>query len=249
MKRALVIVLVVGVAVYIGLDLFLGSVVKAGVNGFGPRLTGTKVELGSASLSPLTGSGTLRDLVVGNPPGWSDQNAFSLGRVHIKVEPFSIFGDHIVVDEIVVDGPVFNYETKLVSSNIKDLLKGIRGFSAGKDAGATPAAKNGQPIKFVVRKFRLTNGTARLGVGAAGLPIPLPPISIDDLGASEGGITPDQLAGAMMENVLAGIVTGSADALGKIGATAGATAAEKSKEAAKDAADSVKKLFGGGAKP
>ncbi|HXN35746.1 MAG TPA: hypothetical protein VN877_06215, partial [Opitutaceae bacterium] len=69
------------------------------------------------------------------------------------------------------------------------------------------------------------------------------------LGASEGGITPDQLAGAMMENVLAGIVTGSADALGKIGATAGATAAEKSKEAAKDAADSVKKLFGGGAKP
>ena len=245
MKRALVIVLVVGVAVYLGLDFFLGSVVKAGVNGFGPRLTGTKVELGSASLSPLTGSGTLRDLVVGNPPGWSDQNAFSVGRVKIKVEPFSIFKDHIVIDEIVVDGPVFNYETKVVSSNIKDLLKGIKGFSSGKDAGKTPAAKNGQPIRFVVRKFRLTNGTARLGVGAAGLPIPLPPISIDDLGAKEGGITPDQLAGVMMENVLSGIVAGTADALGKIGATAGATAAEKSKEAATDAADSVKKLFGG----
>lgn len=245
MKRTLVIVLVVGIAVYLGLDFFLGSVVKAGVIGFGPRLTGTKVELGSASLSPLTGSGTLRDLVVGNPPGWSDQNAFSLGRVHIKVEPFSIFGDHIVIDEIIVDGPVFNYETKLVSSNIKDLLKGIKGFSSGKDAGKVPAAKNGQPIKFVVGKFRLTNGTARLGVGAAGLPIPLPPISIDDLGVKEGGITPDQLAGVMMENVLAGIVTGTADALGKIGATAGATAAEKSKEAAEDATNGVKKLFGG----
>jgi hypothetical protein len=161
--------------------------------------------------------------------------------VKIKVAPFSIFGDHIIIDEIIIDGPEFNYETKLVSSNIKDLLKGIEDFSAGKDAGATPAAKNGQPIKFIVRKFRLTNGTARLGVGAAGLPIPLPPISMDDIGVREGGITPDQLAEAMMKNVLAGIVTGTADAMGRIGATAGATAVEKSK----DAAAAVKNLFGG----
>lgn len=245
MKKTLLIVLVVGLVAYLGSVFFLGSIVKAGVNGFGPRLTKTKVELGSATLSPLTGSGTLRDLVVGNPPGWSDQNAFSLGRVKVKVEPFSIFGDHVIIDEIIIDGPVFNYETKVVSSNIKDLLKGIEDFSAGKDAGATPAAKNGQPIKFIVKKFRLTNGMARLGVGAAGLPVPLPPISMDDLGVSEGGITPDQLAGAMMKDVLAGIVTGTADAMGKIGATAGATAAEKSKQAAQQASDAVRNLFGG----
>jgi hypothetical protein len=238
MKKTLIVLVVACAAVYLGLDLFLGSVVRAGVNGFGPRLTGTKVELGSASISPLTGSGTLRNLVVGNPTGWSDQNAFSLGRVHIKVEPFSIFRDHIVIDEIIVDGPEFNYETKVVSSNIKDLLKNIDAFSANSDAGKTPTAKNGQPIKFVVMKFRMTNATARLG----GLPIPLPPISMDGLGVSEGGITPDQLAGAMMKNVLAGIVTGSADALGKVGATAGANAAEQ-------ATDTFKKLFGGAAKP
>lgn len=247
-KKTLIIVLVACAGVYVGLDFFLGSVVRAGVNGFGPKLTGTAVELGSASLSPLTGSGTLRNLVVGNPPGWSDQSAFSLGRVHIKVEPFSIFGDHIVIDEIIVDAPVFNYETKFVSSNIKDLLKRIDDFSGGKDAGKTPAAKNGQPIRFIVRRFRLTNATARLGVGAAGIPIPLPPISMDDLGVSEGGITPDQLAAAMMKNVLAGIVTGTADALGRIGATAGATAAEKSKEAAQQATDGLKGLFGGAGK-
>ena len=189
MKKTLLILLVACIAVYVGLDFFLGSIVRASVNGFGPKLTGTTVQLGSASISPLTGSGTLHNLDVGNPPGWSDQSAFSLGRVHIKVEPFSIFRDHIVIDEIIIDGPVFNYETKVVSSNIKDLLKQIDSFSGSKDAGAIPAAKNGQPIKFVVKKFRMTNGMARLGVGDAGLPIPLPPISIDDLGVKEGGIT------------------------------------------------------------
>jgi hypothetical protein len=245
MKKTLLIVLVVAVAVYVGLVFFLGSIVKAGVNGFGPKLTKTKVELGSATLSPLTGSGTLSNLVVGNPAGWSDNNAFALGKVHVKVAPFSLFGDHIVVDEIIIDGPEFLYETKLVSSNIKDLLKNIEEFSGGKGADKAPTDKSGKPIKFVVKKFRLTNGMARLGVGAAALPIPLPPISMDDLGVKEGGITPDQLAVAVMKNVLGGIVSGTAEAMGKLGSTAGATAAEKAKEAG----ESIKKLFKGGGKP
>lgn len=248
MKKTLIIIAAAVLAAYFGLSIFLGSVVRAGVNGFGPMLTKTRVELGSARLSPLTGSGTLRNLVVGNPAGWSSQDAFALGKVKVKVEPFSIFGDHIVVDEILIDGPVFNYETKVVSSNIKDLLKNIEAFSGGKDAGKTPETKGGHPIKFVVKKFRLTNGKARLGVGAGGLAVPLPPVSIDDLGVSEGGITPDQLAGVMMRNVLGGIVAGTADALGKLGSTAGATAAEKTKEATEKASEGMKKLFGAGSK-
>ena len=242
-KKILIIVIAIGVAAYFGADIFLGSIVRQGVNSFGPRLTGTRVVLGSARLSPLTGHGSLHDLVVGNPPGWSDNNAFTLGHVKIKVEPFSIFRDHIVIEEIDIDGPVFNYETKFVSSNIKDLLSSIERFSGGGDAAKTPTTKSGQPIKFVVKKFRLTHGVARIGVGAAGIPIPLLPISIDDLGVSQGGITPDQLVGAIMSNVLGGIVSGSAEALGKLGATAGAAAAEKSREAAKDAAASLKNIF------
>jgi hypothetical protein len=243
MKKYLIIALVVLVAAYFGMGLFLGSIVRRGVNSFGPRLTGTRVVLGYARLSPLTGHGSLRNLVVGNPPGWSDNDAFSLGHVRIIVEPFSIFKDHIVIDEIDIDGPVFNYETKIVSSNIKDLLASIQRFSGGKEAANTPTTKSGQTIKFVVKKFRLTNGVARIGVGAAGIPIPLPPISIDDLGVSQGGITPDQLVGTMMSDVLVGIVSGSAEALGKLGATAGAAAAEKSKEAAKAATDGLKSIF------
>lgn len=225
--------------VYLGLTFFLGSIVKAGVNSFGPKLTQTKVELASATISPLTGSGTLTGLAVGNPKGWSANDAFRLGKVHVSVVPFSIFGDHIVINEITIDGPEFLYETKIVASNIKDLLKNIEQFT-----GSTAETKSGQPIKFVVKKFRLTNGVARLGTGVAAVPVPLPPISLDDLGVREGGITADQLAGAVMKNVLGSIVAGTANALGQVGATTGATSLEKTKEAAKKAGDSLKKLFG-----
>jgi len=233
--------LVLALGAYFVLAYALDSAVKAGVNGFGPKLTQTKVVLEGASLSPLTGSGTLTGLSVGNPAGWSEGNAFSLGKVHVDVEPFSVFGDHIVVNEIVIDAPVFNYETKLVSSNIKDLLKNIENFTGS--GGKEPTTKSGKPIKFIVKKFRLTNAKATLGVGAAAVPVPLPPISLDNLGVAEGGITPDQLVTAVMKNVLGSIVSGTASALANLGGATGANAVEQTKDAAKKAADAVKGLF------
>ena len=242
MKKLLLALAVLVLVGYFVCAYFLGSIVKAGVNSFGPRLTQTKVELAGASISPLTGSGTLTGLTVGNPKGWSENNAFSLGKVHVDMQPFSIFGDHVVINEITIDGPEFLYETKFVSSNIKDLLKNIESFTGSGAKGAE--TKSGQPIKFVVKKFRLTSGVAHVGVGPAAIPVPLPPMALDDLGVSEGGITADQLAGAVMQNVLSGIVSGTAKAALQMGSTTGAAGLEKTKEAAKKAGESIKKLFG-----
>lgn len=243
LKLSVLLILVLVVGLYIGLTYFMGSIVKAGVNSFGPKLTQTKVELAGATISPLTGSGTLSGFTVGNPQGWSDANAFSLGKVHVDVEPFSIFGDHIVINEIIIDEPEFLYETRFVSSNIKDLLKNIEQFTGG---GKDTPAKDGKPVRFVVKKFRLTNGKARLGVGPTAVPVPLPPIAIDDLGVKEGGITPDQLATAVMGAVLNDIVAATAKAALQVGSTTGAAAAEAAGDAAKKAGDGIKKLFGGG---
>ncbi|AOS43249.1 hypothetical protein Verru16b_00292 [Lacunisphaera limnophila] len=211
--------LLVLVGGYVVAAFFLGSIVKSGVNNFGPKLTQTKVELKAATVSPLTGSGTLRGLTVGNPAGWSAGDAFTLGHVHVDVDPMSIFGDHIVINEITIDAPVFNYETKIVASNIKDLLKNIEAFTGS--GGQEPATKDGKTIKFVVKKFRLTNAQATIGAAGAALPVPLPPISLDNLGVAEGGITADQMASALMKNVLGSIVAGTANALGQLGGTAG----------------------------
>jgi hypothetical protein len=245
MKKAFLVLglggLVVVIAIYIGAAYFLGSIVKAGVNSFGPKLTQTKVELQGAHISPLTGSGTLNGLSVGNPRGWSEGDAFTLGRVHLDVEPMSVFGDHVVINEISIDAPVFNYETKIVSSNIKDLLKNIEHFAGS--GGQEPATKEGKTIKFVVKKFRLTNAKATVGVGPTALPVPLPPVSLHNIGVDKGGITPDELATEIMANVLGSIVSGTAGALTQMGGTAGATSLEKTKEAAKQAGEALKGLF------
>lgn len=245
MKKLLLIlggvVLILIVGVYIGAVYFLGNIVQAGVHKFGPQLTGTKVELASAQLSPLTGVGTLSGFTVGNPPGWSDHNAFSLGKAHLDMEPKSLFGDVVVVNELVIDQPEFLYETKLVSSNLKDILKNIEAY-AGK-GGEQPTAKDGKPKKFIIRKLQFTNGKATVGIAATALPVPLPEINLQDLGVAEGGLTINQIAVRVSTDVVATIVRATAGAFGQLGGAAGANSLEQAKEAAKGLEDSVRGLF------
>jgi hypothetical protein len=226
---------------YVGLQFFLGSIVKAGINNFAPKLTQTRVELAEAHISPLSGVGTLSGLYVGNPKGWTSEKAFYLGKIHVDVKPFSILGDHIVVNEIIIDQPEFVYETRLVASNIGDLLKNIEAATSGKGGEPQATAKNGKPIKFEVRKFVLTNGRVTLGVGGTAMTLPMPPITLENLGTSEGGITPGELTFAVMRSVTGSVISATVQATGKLGATSGAAAAE----GVKKAGDAIKGLFGG----
>ena len=227
--------------VYVSAAFFLGSIVKAGVNRIAPKLTQTRVVLDGATISPLTGSGTLTGLSVDNPAGWTEGRAFHLGRIHVAIQPSSLFGDHIVINEITIDQAEFSYETKILSSNINDLLKNIESATGGSKKPEATAA-NGQPLKFEVRHFRLTNAKVTVGVGVAALPLPMPPIELNNLGTTGGGITADQLAFAVMRSVTSGVVSATTQAAGQIGTTAGAAAIE----GVKKTGEGLKKLFGGG---
>ena len=225
---------------YVGATFLVGSIVKAGVNRLAPSITGTPVHLDGARLSPLSGGGTLTGLFVGNPAGWSGEKAFSIGRIHVSVAPGSIFSDCVVLNDVTIDSPEFVYETKVVSSNIGDLLKNIEGSSADE-------AKNGRTAgqaksrKFVVRHLSLTNGRLTLGVGPTALTLPMPPLALHDIGTSEGGVAPAALAFTVMRSVTGSIVGTTANAAAKIVPTMGAAAGSS----AKAAGDAIKDLFNG----
>ncbi len=243
LKIVLISLLVLVVGGYVGAELFLGSIVKHGVNRFAPGITQTTVVLGGATISPLSGSGTLKGLVIGNPKGWSENNFCTLGKIHIDVAPMSLLGDRILVEAIEIEAPEFNYETKLIASNVNDLLKNIEQATGGKaPADAKAPADGGKPVKLEVKKFRLVNGKVRVGVGAAGLTLPLPPIELTDIGTAEGGVPPDRIAFAVMKRLTPEIIGATARAAGEIGKTGGAAAAE----GVKKTGEAIKGLFGGG---
>ncbi len=240
LRTLLIVLLLLLVVAYIGVQFFLGSIVKAGVNNAGPRLTQSKVELAGASLSPLSGSGTLTGLSVGNPKGWSDGRAIYLGEMHFAVQPTSLFHETIVVNDLTIDQPEFAYETHIVSSNIGDLMKNIEA-AIGPGTKAEPQTKGGKQHKLIVKHFRLQNAKVTVGVGVGAVPLVLPPIELTDLGVKEGGLTPSQLTFEVMKQVMPEIVAATTQAAGKLGGTMGAAAGD----AMKKAGEGLQKIFGG----
>jgi hypothetical protein len=229
-------VLVLLGAVYIGVAFFLGGIAKGAVNQLGPKITQSTVVLESATISPLSGVGTLTGFTVGNPAGWSSTPALRLGRVHLALAPKTVFSDVIVIEELTIERPEFNYETRLVSSNIADLLANVEKFTgAGKETTKT----EGPPKKFIVKKLRFVEGKATVAVGGAALPVPLPEIKLDNVGLQEGGLTGAQLSAVVLRDVLRTIVKAATEARG----LTGADSLEKTKEAAKQLGESVKDLF------
>ena len=252
MKKLLIILgvlAVLGIGAVVLVSMNLGQIVTAGVNKYGPQLTQTRLTLESAKISPFSGIGTLNGLVIGNPKGWSENDLASLGKIHLDVVPSSLRGDHVIINEIIIEAPVFNYETKIIASNVNDLLKNIEQALGASKAGANPKATepaaSGAPMKFEIKKLRLLNGKVRVGIIGAATTVPLPTIEIDELGTKEGGVTAAQAASIVMSSVVSKIVVATAGAAGDLSKTGGAAAAE----GVKKASEAIKGLFSGKKEP
>lgn len=250
MKKLLKIVAVLallGIIALVAIGFFLGPIVKKTVNTVGPKVTGTRVELDAAKVMPLTGGAELAGLFVGNPDGWTGDKAFYLGNVRVRMQPASLLGDALKVDEVFIDGPEFVYERRLLGgSNIDALLKQIETNMGGPRPAATePAAQEpaGKPMKFMVKSFVLQNAKMSLIAGGRTINVPLPTLTLTDLGVAEGGITADQVATRVLGQVLGQMVNAAAEQVAEIGGAALQGGAEGAKDAARGAKEAAQGVF------
>lgn len=224
-------------AVYLVGTFFLGDIVKRSINREGPELTQTRTVLEGATISPFSGTGTLTGFTVENPPGWSQGSALHVGKIYFSVQPTSLFTDHIVVNDITIDQAEFLYETKLVASNINDLLKNIESAGGSKKAPDANPAKSSKKIE--VKHFLLTNGKVTLGVAGQQVPVSMPKIELSDLGQGGNGITAKQLSIALTKSITTALVEAAAKSPAKLGLGAGSTAIDTVKKTGEE----LKKLF------
>ena len=227
----LIVVVVLLVGGYFFLGTIIGGAVTTAVNSFAPDVTGTKVTLGGAMISPFNGSGTLKELYVGNPEGFSDGKAFSCAKIHVNAEITSVFGDTLVIDEIVIEGPEFVYETKLTSSNIGKILDNVNKFTGP----SAPEEKSSGPAKkIIIKHFVLEKAMVAVSAGGVTLPVPVPRLELNDIGVKNGGDTPAQATAEVLQQVLGSVSKSAIAALAKGGGALG-----------KGAEDAAKKITGG----
>ena len=203
------------------ITLLLGRIVKAGVNTYGPQITGTTVELADADVSLFGGSATLSGLRIGNPSGWGDGDLASLGHIRLNLAPMSLLGETIVIEDLDIEAPVFRYEAKSGTSNVAELLAhvekaiGAVGGHGSAPPPDAPAEETGEAASTLIAigHLGLRGGKVTVVLTDRTIEATLPDIDMRDLGSPDQGLTPGQLSMQISKRVMTDIATVAAKAL------------------------------------
>ena len=212
----LVVLIVVGGIVG---SFFLGPIIKTGMETIGPKITQVSIRVDAVNLSLLTGSASIKGLVVGNPEGYKAPQAISVGTAAVGVNPFSVLSDKIIVRSIRVEAPEITFEGNPFSGNnlakIEQNVNAAINKSAAAPATNTTAKAARKPGKKIeVDDFLITGAKVNFN----GTTLTLPDVHLTDLGKGAEGITAADLTRQVLKALTTATVkavAGAATDLGK----------------------------------
>jgi hypothetical protein len=225
-----------GIIVIIALYFSLNKIVEKGITTFGSQVMLTEVSLEASNISLFSGEGELKGLVIGNPKGFSNNNALSFDRIKVAVDVKSIFTDNILIKQILIDGPKITYELVGEKSNIQAILNNINSpVKKEEKVKKTESKKNSSQKKVIIDLVKITNGKIDLAMkvlGGKGASLEFSDMTMRDLGRKKGGLTPEE-AVLVIFNALNKGVSGSVS-----------VSAGNLKDKSKNLLEGVKGLFG-----
>lgn len=240
-----VVVVLIAAVVIIG-SLFLGTIVKTGIETFGPKITQVSVQVNAVELSVLTGSAKVKGLVVGNPPGYKAPQAISVGSAAVGVNPFSVLSDKVVVRSVRVEAPEITFEgNPLSGNNLSAIMQNVNEYGKGGKPAATnaPAAtKTGsQPGKKLEVDDLLITGAK---VNFNGATLPLPDIHLTNLGKGTGGITAADLTRRVLDAITSATIKAVVNSASDVGKGAENVGKNLGKSLGNDLSNATKGLGG-----
>ena len=209
LRRILAWVVGIFLVFLVGLQIFLSHMtpaVKKVMEIYGPQVTGAPLAVEQVSFSLLRMRFEMKGLQLGNPPGFKTPSSVEVGRVLVKVRPLSgraseacrplsLLSDTIHVQQILVENPAITYEVGLGESNIGTILANVEKYSAEFEKKEKQPEKDKDKEKsgkkVIIDEVSVTGGQVRLSstfLQGNALPLPLPPVTLHDLGQDRGGI-------------------------------------------------------------
>ncbi|MEI6074601.1 MAG: hypothetical protein WCS94_03450 [Verrucomicrobiota bacterium] len=250
MKKKIIIGALLGVLLLIVIGvlvagLFLGNIVKVGMETVGPKVTQTSLKVDSVSVAIFSGSAGVNGLVLGNPEGFKTAQAISVGKAMVSLVPSSLLSDKIIVRSIEVRSPEITFEgNPFGANNLKKIMDNVNALVAGAktDTNAPAKTEGAKPAKKLeVDDFLISGAKVHVsltGMGGKEMTLPLPDIHLTDLGKNDAGITPAEL----IKEVLSQVTEGTFKAVASSVTDLGKGAANAAKDAGKAVGEGVSKL-------
>jgi len=235
---AVLLLIVIAAGIYLSRNL--PHLVKEAVETTAPKTTGTPVTLGGVHFNFMTGTVTLSNFVVGNPPGFSTDHAFRFDKLKFQIDLATVFKKVIVIREFRIDdsniiaeqkGSITNTNLRAIADHASHAMPPPESEPKNTKAAAKPKASP----KLILKKLVFSNNTVDVVSEVIGPhKIKLPDIVLKDIGRAEGGLTPDQMTQRITQLVTQQVSDAVKEELKKV-------AREKGKEAV---VDKIKSWFG-----
>ena len=161
--------------------------------------------------------------MIGNPAGFRTAHAVKAGRIDVEIDIASIARDVVVIRRIAIHAPDVIYEKGDAMTNFDAIQKNIANY-----LGPADGKKGGK--KLIVEELLIRDARAQASaafMGGKTVSVPLPDITLKDLGKTRGGISPGELgqevAGALKARLSAAVsfdrlMKSAGEALDKAGA-------------------------------
>ncbi|MDH3240044.1 MAG: AsmA family protein [Alphaproteobacteria bacterium] len=208
----LIIVVVAGAFIYLSINY--SSIVKAGVESYGPQYTQTSVSLDGVKVSPFAGEVGLEEFLVGNPKDYKTSHAFKVREVKVSVDLSSLTADVIRIREIVIDSPDIIYELGgPAGSNLQTIQQNVAKAS-GPSTGAQAKPASGEGRKVTIDNLYIRKPKVALSAGVlAGktIEVPVPDIHLKDIGKDGKGATMADATEKVMDELIAQVTKAAKD--------------------------------------
>jgi len=201
---SLIVILVLGVGVYY-VFTNLDAIVKAAIEKHGSAATQTAVRVDSLHIELTDGAGTINDLSIASPTGFSTALAFSLGEIHTKIDLSSLKEEPYIIDEIRIIAPQVFFEINSDrKTNLNQLKKNLsKGAAKPKPTQASEQGTAKEP-RLIIKRILFTDGEIKALVAPLNnkeYQLKLPTIAMNNLGGKKGA-TPTELTKEIIDRLI-----------------------------------------------
>jgi hypothetical protein len=117
------------IAVFLGLLLIaaivitftLDRILKSNIEQISSEILATEVTVDRVSISPLSGTGTIRGLRIANPEGFEDETALQIKSVHMELNLSSLLTEPVIVHLVEIEELDLSYQIGRSGSNLGKL--------------------------------------------------------------------------------------------------------------------------------
>jgi len=168
LKRAVLVVLVLIVIGLVVLYLSINGLIRSGVQTVATGAVGEPTTLDSANLALFSKNLTLSGLTIANPKDFSAPQFLTLGSVSVSVQPSSLMGDTVVVEDIVIDNLHVTIEQNSLKNNLKQILDQVQKQTAATAAAPESGSTSSGGKKLKIGSIKLTN--TQVTIKTSGIP-------------------------------------------------------------------------------